>query len=150
MDMKKAGRRMGIMMGAVMSLTLSAVGLISAGRFSFPGLAFNFIISFAASQVLALVLPAPKISSSLIEKAGLKPGTLKARLLDACVSDVCYTPFMTLLMTGIAWRQAVSHGAQIPYLPMFLNSLVISLIAAYIVIFLATPLIRKIAFGENA
>ena len=46
---------------------------------------------------------------------------------------------MTLIMVWMAWRQAVSHGARIPFGPMLVKSEFISLIGAFVISFLAAP-----------
>ncbi len=49
-------------------------------------------------------------------------------------------------MVAIGYHQARSQGAKIPFLPMWLNSLLISMAAAFVLIFLITPFFMKIAF----
>lgn len=146
MEMKKAGMRMSILMGASMSLILSSIGLLSAGQLNLRSLLINFVISFAISFLIGLIVPMRKISDALIRKMKLEPGSLKARLSEALISDLCYSPLMTFIMVFIAYRQAVSHGARIPFLPMLLKSECISLIAAFVVIYLLSPVLKKIAF----
>ena len=83
---KKAEIRMGLMMGAAMSVTLSLIGMLSSGQFTIPGFLLNVAISFVISFVLGLIVPVKRISNSLIEKLGLKRGSLGARLADTLVS----------------------------------------------------------------
>jgi hypothetical protein len=146
MEMKKAGMRMSVLMGASMSLILSLIGLLSAGQLNLRSLLVNFVISFAISFLIGMVIPMRKISNALIGRMKFQPGSLKARLSDALISDLCYSPLMTFIMVFIAHRQAVSHGARIPFLPMLLKSECISLIAAFIAIYLLSPVLMKIAF----
>ena len=149
MDIKKQARTMGLLMGLTMSLTLTLVGLLSSGQFTFKGFIINFLISFTISQLLGLIIPIRKLATSAIQKAKLKLGTIKARLLDALVSDLCYTPIMTFIMVFIAYKQATSHGARIPFGPMILRSECISLIIAFIVIFFISPVLMKLVFKDK-
>ena len=113
--------------------------MISAGQFSIPGFLKSFVISFLISLLLGQLIPARRISDSLLGKYELKPGTLKARLLESLVTTLTYSPVMTLIMVWMAWRQAVSHGARIPFGPMLVKSEFISLIGAFVISFLAAP-----------
>ncbi|MBQ1878427.1 MAG: hypothetical protein II161_06400 [Erysipelotrichaceae bacterium] len=140
MNMKKAGQLIGLLMGLTMSFCLSLIGMVSAGQFSVPGFLKSFVISFIISLLLGLLIPVRKISTSLVRKCGLKPGTLKARLMESLVTTLTYSPIMTLIMVWMAWKQATSHGARIPFGPMLLKSEIISLIGAFVISFLAAPL----------
>ncbi len=146
MSMKQAALKMSIMMGLAMSFTLTLTGLVSAGQFTLRSFLLNFIISFTISFVLGQIIPIRKITTSVMDKMQLKPGTLKARLMEALISDVSYTPIMTFIMVFIAHRQATAHGARMPFGPMLLKSECISLVAAFIMIFLLSPILMKIAF----
>ncbi|MBQ4251553.1 MAG: hypothetical protein II704_00750 [Erysipelotrichaceae bacterium] len=140
MNMKKAGQLIGLLMGLTMSFCLSLIGMVSAGQFSVPGFLKSFVISFIISLLLGLLIPVRKISTSLVRKCGLKPGTLKARLMESLVTTLTYSPIMTLIMVWMAWKQATSHGARIPFGPMLLKSEIISLIGAFVISFLTAPL----------
>ena len=148
MEMKKAGQKMSLMMGLSMSFILSMTGLLSSGQFTLRSFLMNFILSFAVSMILGIFIPMRKISDSLVGRFGLQRGTLKTRLFETLVSDLMYTPVMTFVMVFLAWSNATSHGAKIPFLPMILRSEIVSLIVAYFLIFLLTPVFMKIAFGS--
>ena len=91
-----------------------------------------------------------KVSDGVLRKCDAKPGTLKARILEALVSDVLYSPLMTLVMVYLAYREAASHGARIPFGPMLLKSEIISFITAFILSFILTPVFMKIVMKRNA
>ena len=146
---KKAQIRMGLMMGAAMSFTLSLIGMLSSGQFTVPGFLLNVAISFVISFVLGLIVPVKKISNSLVEKLGLEKGSLGARMADTLVSDLAMSPVMTFIMVGVAYLQARSHGAPVVFGQMYLKALGISLVGAYIMIFLVSPVFEKIAFGKK-
>ncbi len=140
MNKKKAGQLIGVLMGLTMSFCLSLIGMVSAGQFSIPGFLKSFVISFLISLLLGLLIPVRKISTSLVRKHGLKPGSLKARLVESLVTTVTYSPVMTLIMVWMAWKQAVSQGARIPFGAMLVKSELISLVAAFLISLVAAPL----------
>ncbi len=150
MDVRKAARKMNFMMGAAMSISLSLIGMLSAGKFSLPGFFLNVLISFVISYLIGAILPIRQISSGILDKLNLKPGSLIGRIIDALTSDIIYTPIMTTIMIALAYRQAKAQGAKISFLPMWFKSLLISMAAAFVLIFLITPFFMKIAFkGVN-
>ena len=135
-------------MGGTMSFVLSLIGMLSAGQFTVPGFLKSFLISFAISVVLGMLVPIKKISDGLMKKFDLKPGTLKTRFLEALVADVAYSPVMTFIMVYMAYRQASAHGARIPFGPMLLKSECISFVAAFVLSFIITPLYTKLIFKK--
>ena len=146
--MKKAGLKMSLMIGAAMSFTLSLIGLLSAGKFTLPGFLTNVLISFSISFLLSLAVPVKQLGTQLVNRLKLQPGTLKAQAAEALVCDVIYTPLMTTVMTYLAYRQARAHGAPITFASMWLPSLLISLIAAFVLAFIFTPVFARIAFRD--
>ncbi|MCR4908627.1 MAG: hypothetical protein K5985_07320 [Lachnospiraceae bacterium] len=93
-----------------------------------------------------------KLTDSLCAKCGIKGGTLNARLFESLISDLLYTPFITLSMVLLAWNMAKRQAppeAQIPFLPMFLHSLGLSLVIGYVLIFFLTPFYLNITFRRN-
>ncbi|MBQ1521907.1 MAG: hypothetical protein IIZ74_04020 [Erysipelotrichaceae bacterium] len=150
MDMKKVGHEMSLLMGLSMSFILTIVGMLTAKRFTIPGFLKSFLISFVISVIIGLIIPMKKVSDVVQRKFEAKPGTLKARILDALVSDVLYSPLMTLIMVYLAYREATSHGARIPFGSMLLKSEIISFITAFILSFILTPVFMKIVMKRNA
>ena len=150
MDMKKIGTQMSILMGVSMSFCLSLTGLLSSGHFTVPGFLVNFVISTIISLIIGFLVPMKKVTDSAVEKAGLTPHTLKARFLESFISDLIYTPAITLCMTAMAYHSAVSHGQPMPpYIIMFLKSLVLSMIVGYVLIFFLTPAYLKLLMKKN-
>ena len=143
MDMKKAGMIMSLLMGLSMSFLLTMIGLISARQFTFGAFLRSFAISFMVSTLIGLIIPVRKISAAILRKRSAKPQSTEARLLEALVTDICYSPLMTFIMISLAHRQAVAHGAKIPFGPMLLKAEVISFIAAFILNLLITPLFAR-------
>ena len=149
MDMKKTGQKISLLMGLSMSCVLTLVGLLSAGKFSVQGFLSGFAVSFIVSMIIGLIIPMKKVSDAVTGRFNRLPGTLKARLLEALVSDVLYSPLMTFIMVYIAWRQATAHGARIPLGPMLLKSEIISFIAAFILSFVLTPVFMNMLMRKN-
>ena len=146
--MKKMGIQMSLMMGVTLSFCLSLTGLVSAGQFSVPALIINFLISFVISMIIGLLVPMKKVGDAAIAKAGIEPRTLKARLLESLLSDLIYTPIITICMILMA-RQKIPSDKLPPFVPMLIKSLVISLIVGYVLIFIFQPLFMKILMKKN-
>lgn len=146
--MKKAAMKMSIMMSVTMSLVLSLVGNLSSGRFTLQGYLTSFLISLCIGLIIGFVIPLREISETLCRKANAAPGTLKARVLESLASALAYTPLMTFIMVFMAYKTATAHGAQLQFLPMLLKSECISIIVAFILSFIITPIYSHIAFGN--
>lgn len=143
-QIKKIGIRMMLLMGSTLSFFLSLTGLLTSGHFSWKGLLFNWLISFIISCIIGRVYPMQKISIFLDKKLDLKRGKLSTHLVESFLSDCAYTPVITFVMVFIAWKQATMHGAELPFWPMFGGSLLISLIAGYILIVIFIPIFVRI------
>lgn len=148
--MKKVGREMSLLMGLSMSCILTMVGMLTAKRFTVPGFIKSFLISFVISMIIGIIIPMKKVSDGVLRKCDAKPGTMKARILEALVSDILYSPLMTLVMVYMAYREATSHGARIPFGPMLLKSEIISFITAFILSFILTPVFMKTVMKRSA
>ena len=150
MDMKKIGMQMSILMGITMSFCLSLTGNLSSGHFTLPAFLSSFLISTVISLMIGFFVPMKKVGDAAVQKANLTPGTLGAKCLESLISDLIYTPVLTLCMTAMAHHNAVSHGqAMLPYLLMFLRSLLLSMIIGYVLIFLLTPVYLKLVMKKN-
>ena len=147
---------MSLYMGLALSFCLSLTGLLSSlgkTEYTVPKflltLLINITVSFVISMLIGLLVPMKKINDSLDTKLGLQQGRLGTRLLETVISNLIYTPIITLTMVFIAYRQATSHGADIPFLPMFLRSLALCSAVAFILIFFLTPLFLKLAMKKS-
>ena len=140
--MKKIGRGMGILMAVTLSFFLSFVGTFTSGNFTLPGFIVSFIASTVVSLLIGLIVPIKPLSDGICDKLHLQPKTFGRRCMDALISDVIYTPVMTLLMVGLAYFMSAKHGAPIPvpFGLMFLKSLGISMIVGFILAYIFTPL----------
>ncbi len=122
-----------------MSFFLSLIGTGTSGHFSLPGWILSFLISTVISLLIGFIVPMKKVNDQITSKLGLHPGRFSTRIVETLVSDLIYTPLITLCMVFFAYKMAESHGAQLSFLPMFLPSLVICLVAGFLLIFIFTP-----------
>ncbi len=143
---KKIGREMGIYMSIVMSLFLSLIGTLMSGHFKVQSFILSFLISLMISIVISMLVPMGKVSQSVDRKMNLRPGSMKARCMESLVSDLIYTPIMTVCMVSFAYMMAMkqSHGhTDMKYVPTLLRSLGVSLVVGYLLVFIFQPLFLK-------
>ena len=144
--MKKVGIIMGLLMSVTLSLCLSLTGILSSGKFTVQGFIISFLVSFVISFLISVIVPMHKINASLGRSMRAEHGSLKLRLAESLVSNLIYTPFMTVVMVTLAWFSIKRQGGeQPPYIPMLLTSLLICFAVGYIIIFIVTPIFMKIA-----
>ena len=122
--MKKIGRTISICMGITLSFFLSLSGNLLSGHFTPAGWAISFVISTLISLIIGFCVP----MKPLLDKATarMKPGSLAAKCLESLISDLIYTPVITLAMVAMAHHSIALHApapALPPFLPMFLHSL---------------------------
>ncbi len=145
--MKAAGIKIAICMGIVMSFFLSLVGTLTSGHFTVGGFLLSFLISTVISIIIGLIVPMGRINMSIEKKMGCPPGAIKVKLLESLISNLIYTPIMTLSMVSLAYITVMrqSNGmAQLQFVPMFLRSLVICFIVGYFLIFIFAPFFAKL------
>ena len=141
--------KMSLLMGASLSLCLSLAGNLSSGKFTVPGFLISFAVSFVISIIIGLFVPMKKVNDSLDRKLGLEPGKLGTRCFEALISDLIYTPIITLVMVFIAYKNATSHGGNPPFVPMFLKSLALSMVLGYVLIFFLMPFFLKMLLKRS-
>ena len=149
MSVKDPNVKMSLLMGVTLSFFLSLAGLLSARQFTLPAFVSNYVISFVISMIIGFFVPMKKVTDSLGKKFNIPPRTMKARLFDSLISDIIYTPIITVCMVTMAYHQAVKHGARLFYPAMLGKSLIISMIVGYLLIFIFMPLFVKIVY-KNA
>ena len=148
-QMLKVGMEMNILMSVSMSLCLSLTGLLSSGQFTISGFFESFLISLVISFLLGIFISIPRIHEAVEKKFGLKRDSLSTRAIESLLSDLIYTPLMSVIMITLAWITARTHGANPPLLMMLLKGLGLSLITAYLLIFLFEPLFLKVVLKHN-
>ncbi|WP_051656835.1 hypothetical protein [Butyrivibrio sp. AE3004] len=150
--MRKIGRQMGIRMGILMSFCLALVGTLTSGHFTVFGFIISFILSSVISLLIGFFIPVGKISGDVCRKLRLERGKIGARLVETLISDLIYTPIITLAMVALAYNMAMKQSggmAEIRFLPMFFSSLIICFVAAFILIFIFMPMILKHLMKKN-
>ncbi len=151
-QMRIIGRQMAIRMGIMMSFCLSLVGILSSGHFTIPGFIMSFIVSTILSMIIGFVIPIGKITGGLCAKMRLRQGSIGARTFESIISDAIYTPIMTLVMVGLAYKMIMIQSggmAQIPFIPMFLKSLFICFVVGFFLIFIFQPLFLRQIMKKN-
>ncbi len=146
--MKKISRRMSLCMGVTLSFFLSLIGTATSGHFSVPGWIISFIISTIISLIIGFLVPVKKVSDNACQKFNMQPGKLSTRCFESLISDLIYTPIITFCMVLFAYLMATRQGAPLHFLPMFLSSLIICLIAGFVLIFIFMPLYMKLIIGK--
>lgn len=147
--MRKIGIEMSLCMGITLSFFLSLVGTLSSGHFTVPSWLLSFLISTVISIIIGFFVPMYKVLKAVDQKAGLQPGSLGARFLESLISNLIYTPLMTLCMVGLAYWNVVRHGGFMPFLPVFLKSLVLTFAVGYVLIFIFQPLYMKLVLKKH-
>ena len=100
--MDKVGKQMSIYMGVTLSLCLSLVGTLTSGHFTVPALLTGFVVGMVISIALGFVIPVKKLTDAVCEKLEVEENTGAGRCISALVSDVLYTPVITLAMVILA------------------------------------------------
>ena len=147
MDMKRVGLMMTVLMGITMSLVLSFVGTFTSGHFSLMAWLFSFTVSLVVSLVIGFTVPVKRICDGACNKCGLVPESFKGNLFGSLISDLIYTPVITLIMVVIGVLKRLPPDASVPLIPIiihaFIPSLIKCLIVGYVVIVVAQPLFIK-------
>ena len=161
-NMRKIGWQISVRMGATLSLCLSFVGglfgqLTSKEGFHLLAFLVSFVLSFLVSFIISLLIgflvPMKKVTERFCQKHGLEPGKLKTLFAESLISDLIYTPLITVIMVCINYALAIIHnGAKIPIPGMVIGmveSLLLCFVVGYVLIFFFMPLYMKMVFDKN-
>lgn len=148
--MKKVGITMSILMGVTLSLCLSLIGnLTSEEGFKLMMFLASFAVSTVISLLIGFAVPMRKVEGGVNSALKLNERSLPAKLVSAFVSDLIYTPVITLAMIALVRKMAMKasngHAQLPPFAAMYLKSLIISFIAAYFIILIVTPVYLKLS-----
>ena len=147
--MRKIQRQVAAFMGVSLSFCLSLFGNATSGRFTVRGFIISFVMATIISLIIGWFVPMKNVSDKLTEKMGIQEGTFGKKAADALISDIIYTPLITFLMVFLAYKQATAHGAQMPFVPVFVKSLIESVILGFIIILILTPVFVKFVMKKN-
>ncbi|MBR5115471.1 MAG: hypothetical protein IK096_00260, partial [Lachnospiraceae bacterium] len=95
------------------------------------------------SLIIGFLVPIGKVCAAASKN--IKPGPAKLAL-ESLISDLIYTPVITLAMTIFAYNsvmRASGGKAELSYVPMFLSSLVICMIVGFILIYIFNPIFLR-------
>lgn len=148
---RKVGRAMSIRMGIAMSFWLSLIGTLTSGHFTPVGFLVSFLVSSVISLIIGFVLPVGKITGGTCEKMGLQRGSIKYRFMESFISDLLYTPVLTLVMVFLAYQAVMKQSggaAKLNFAGMFFPSLGICFVAGFVLIFLIQPIFMKSVFKK--
>ncbi|WP_295089814.1 hypothetical protein [Ruminococcus sp.] len=148
--MKKVGIIMTLLMGVTLSFCLSLTGnLTSEDGFKLIPFLVSFAVSTVISILIGFVVPMRKIESGAVKAMGLNERSLPANIISSLISDFIYTPVITLSMIVLARRMAMKmsngHAQLPPFAIMFLKSLIISFVVAFLIILIVTPIYIKLS-----
>ena len=135
MDMgKKIKLHMSLMMGITLSACLSFVGTFTSGSFTPVAFIVSFLESLVISLIIGYFVPMKQLEDKACEKAGITDKPLACRALGSLISDLIYTPVITTAMVTMAYFKI--QGGKPPYIIMWGKSMLISLLVAYLIVFL--------------
>lgn len=150
--LKKINRYMSLMMGGVLSVALTIFGNLTSGHFVMPGslisIAIGIVLSFGISQLISTFINIKTTTDKVISKFNIK-GEMPTKLMSTLVSDLIFTPIITVCLVSFSIGMANAHSpVVIPLLPAIIKSLILSLIVAYIIIFFIQPPILEVAMKK--
>ena len=144
---KSVGRKMSLTMGIIMSLFLTLAGCLSSGHFLFSNFMLSFFVSAGLSVIIGFVVPMGRINAAIERKMMAGPKVISVRLVETLVSDLIYTPVITLANVTLAYHMIMTESnqmANIPFFPMFFRSFLICFTVGFILIFFLTPLLLNL------
>ena len=149
MNMEKIGLRVSILMSVTLSLFLSLSGNLLSGHFTVKGFLISLLMSIVISIIISLLVPMKKVGDGVVARSGLREHSIPARCLESFVSDLIYTPIITLAMVFMAYKNASKHDSDLSFAPMFIRSLLLSLMLGFVLIFVFQPLFVKLVLKRN-
>lgn len=150
--MKKINTEMALYMGVVMSFFLSLTGTLTSGHFKIISFILSFIGSTVVSIIIGFLVPMGKVTMGVDRKMKLRPDSMKARCVNSFISDIIYTPIMTLGMVSFAYMMIKKNSdghADVNFIGMFFKSLAICFAVGYVLIFIFQPLFMKMLFKKH-
>lgn len=151
-NMRALGMKMSVLMGITMSFVLSLVGTLTGGHFSVPSWIISFGLSLIISLVIGFVVPIKKVGDKVCGAFKINPESGKGNLLSGLISDLIYTPVITIIMVVVMLGNAAKHapeGAVPPISRVLPGSLLICFVIGYIVIIIVQPLFLKMLLKKG-
>jgi len=145
--MRTAGRLISMMMGFILSFFQSLAGQLRSGHFSFSGWMISLALSIGISWLIGYIVPMGKVSRNICRKLKCPEGSLKARIAESAVSDLIFSPFITLANIFLA-RRNIPANAKPTFFSMYISSLLISLAIGFVLVFIFQPICKKFVLGR--
>lgn len=143
--MRKIMALMAIFMGLIMSFILSLVGTLVGGHFSIPAWMMSFGISLVLSIIIGFVVPVKMLGDKFCKKHNVIPESPKGNFMSALISNLIYTPFLTIVMVSTMVLMATKEiPVWQPRLNILLHALVPSLIISFIVGYIAITIFQPL------
>ena len=151
-NMKKIGLMMSLYMSLVMSVFMTITGVCTGMlpnviKGNVPPQALigsiisGFIISFVISMLIGIIIPMHKVTRGATKN--MKPG-LGKKCIETLLSDLIYTPLISIVMVAFAYIQNQQKGISgPPYIVMLIPSLIACFIVGYILIFIFQPMFMR-------
>ena len=141
------GIKMTIFMGIIMSFVLSLIGTFMGGHFSIKSWLISFGISLMISWAIGFIVPLKKISDSACKGCKIDPESFKGNLISGLISDLIYTPIITIVMVVVMLGNARKHApaGKVPTVGKALpGSLLVCFLVGFVVIIIIQPLLIKL------
>lgn len=156
--MKKIGILMSVYMGLIMSFCLSLAGTLMGGHFTIPGWLVSFAISLVISLIIGFLVPIKKVSDAICRKFKVEPESMDGNRISSLVSDIIYTPVITVVMVVIMVGNARKHipeeilaSGQGPSLGKeLLIALPMCFVIGYVIIMIVQPILVKALIKKYA
>ena len=139
---------MSVSLSFVLSLVGNLLGTRQNGRFSVHSWLIFFAASTIVSLVLGLIIPISRAAVGTSRALKLKEKSIPARIVETLIADIIYTPLITFLMVFIARQNAITSGAPPQSLKlwrMFILSFPGVFATGFVFIFIFSPLFEKFA-----
>lgn len=152
--MKKIMALMSVLMGFVMSFVLSLVGTLVGGHFSIQSWMLSFGISLVLSIIIGFVVPVKPLGDKFCNKHNVVPESPKGNFCSALISNLIYTPFLTIVMVStmvlMATKEVPSWQARLNILGhALIPSLIVCFVVGYVAITIFQPLFVKLIINSN-
>lgn len=155
-QMRKVGIKMNLLMGFWMSLVLSYIGTRLGGHPSLKAHLVSFGISFLISLIIGFSVPVKRLGDSACNLLKVNPFSFRGNLVTSFVSNLIYTPAITIIMVGImitAARKAMLAAGITQGLPdmrsAIIHSLGICLIVGYVTICIFQPFLLNLVMPKK-
>ena len=142
-------RKVGMIMSVLMSLTLTVVGLLSAGHFTIPGFLISFVVGLVISFLIRKHISISNILADFYKKSKIKPNSLKGNIIEAIIIDLLHSPLICTINICFAYFNATSHGARISFLPMWSKALLMSILCSFIMTLIMKPIVIKLVMKDD-